>query len=237
MWINVSRMQSVPPSDIRLERGSLNGDIVSAQYRLITQGLMIDHLRLVIGVSMGGMQTWMWGETFPSMMDALMPIGSQPTEIAGHNFLWRRVITEAIRNDPEWNGGNYAKQPSHWLSVLPLFNMMTNSRAKLYATAPTRAKASAFFDQIVDNGRQIYDANDFLYAFDSSWDYSPEPNLQKITAHLLALNFADDLINAAELRVVEQAVEKIPNGRSVTVRAPNPTVMLVNPIRRSGKRT
>ena len=194
-------------------------DIVEAQYRLVTEALGVDHLRLVLGLSMGGMHTWLWGEKYPDMMDALMPLVSQPTQIAGHNFLWRRVITELIRNDPDWNGGNYVKQPSHWILTFPLQQIMVNGRARLYAEAPTSAKSIDQFDRIVDNIRKTADANNTLYGFESSWDYDPEPNLGKIKAHLLAVNFADDMINAVELGVVERAIAKIPNARSVTIPA------------------
>jgi homoserine O-acetyltransferase len=194
-------------------------DMVEAQHRLITEGLGVDHLRLVLGTSMGGMHTWLWGEKYPDMMDALMPITSQPVQIAGRNFLWRRVIIEAIRNDPEWNGGDYEKQPSRWVSVLPLFIIMVGTPVRLQAAGPTRDKAKELFDKIVDNGRKTYDANDFLYAFESSWDYDPEPNLEKIKAKLLALNFADDMINSVEIDVMDRAVAKIPNGRAITMAA------------------
>jgi homoserine O-acetyltransferase/O-succinyltransferase len=194
-------------------------DMVEAQHRLLIDELGVDHLRLVIGVSMGGMHTWLWGEKYPDMMDALMPITSQPTQIAGHNLLWRRVITEAIRNDPEWKGGAYEKQPSRWISVVPLLRMMVGTPARIYAIAPTNAKANELFDNIVDNGRKTYDANDFLYAFESSWDYDPEPGLGKIKAKILALNFSDDMINAVEIGVVERATANIPNARSITIAA------------------
>jgi homoserine O-acetyltransferase len=197
-------------------------DMVEAQHRVVTEGLGVDHLRLVIGLSMGGMHTWLWGEKYPNMMDALMPFVSQPVQIAGHNFLWRRVIIETIRNDPEWNGGDYIKQPSHWHLILPLHQMMVNSRTRLYATAPTRGKSNELFDKMVGAAQslgptQVYDANNFLYAYEASSDYDPEPNLGKIKARLLSVNFADDMINAAELGVVERAIAKIPNARSVNI--------------------
>jgi homoserine O-acetyltransferase/O-succinyltransferase len=194
-------------------------DMVSAQYRLVKEGLDVDHLLLVIGFSMGGMHTWVWGEKFPDMMDALMPITSQPIEIAGHNFIWRHVMTEAIRNDPEWNGGEYAKEPSHWLSVLPLLNMMVSTPSRLHATAPTRVSSNQLFDKVMNNGRKVYDANDFLYAFESSWDYNPEPDLGKVKAYLLALNFDDDMINDVRLKGMERAISKIPHARSVIITA------------------
>jgi homoserine O-acetyltransferase len=194
-------------------------DMVEGQHRLVTEGLGVDHLRLVLGGSMGGMHTWMWGGKYPDMMDALMPTACLPTQIAGHNFLFRNVITSAIRNDPEWNGGAYEKQPTHWVDALPLWNFMLNSRARLYAAAPNNAKSKELFDTIADNGRKNIDANDFLYALDSSFDYDPEPGLGKIKAHILTVNFADDLINAVETGVLERAVAKIPNARSVIMPA------------------
>ena len=205
-------------------------DMVEAQHRLVREGLGVDHLQLVLGVSMGGMHTWLWGEKYPDMMDALMPITSQPVQIAGRNFLWRRVIIEAIRNDPEWNGGDYEKQPSRWVSVLPLFNIMLMTPVRLQAAGPTRDKANELFDRLVANGRKTFDANDFLYAFESTWDYDPEPNLGKIKAKLLALNFADDMINSVEIDVMDRAVAKIPNGRTITMPASNQSFGHLNQI-------
>ncbi len=193
-------------------------DMVEAQRLLVTEGLGINHLRLVLGLSMGGMHTWLWGEKYPDMMDALMPIVSQPTQIAGHNYLWRRVITESIRNDPDWKGGDYIKQPTHWVLTLPFQQIMVNGRARLYVMAPTREKSIELFDRIVSGARNL-DTNDILYGFESSWDYDPGPSLGNIKARLLALNFADDMVNAAELGVVEEAIAKIPNARSVVMPA------------------
>jgi homoserine O-acetyltransferase len=193
-------------------------DMVEAQKLLLTKGLGIDHLRLILGLSMGAMNAWIWGEKYPDMMDALMPLVSLPGPITGHNLLWRRMVTESIRNDPDYNGGNYVKQPSHWLFTLPGQNIMTESRVRLYEAAPSRAKTLALFDKIVDEARSL-DANDYLYGYEASWDYDPEPGLGKIRARLLAVNFADDMANALELGLVERAVAKIPSARSVIVPA------------------
>jgi len=214
---------STKPSDglrARFPRYGYN-DMVEAQHRLVTEGLGVDHLLLVLGTSMGGMHTWLWGEKYPDMMDGLMPIASQPVQIAGRNFLFRHVITETIRNDPEWNGGDYEKQPSRWASVLPLFTMMLETPIRLQAAGPTRDKAKAFFDEIVDTGRKTRETNDFLYAVEASWDYDPEPSLGMIKAKLLAINFADDTINPPEIGVMGPAVAKIPNGRAITMPASN----------------
>jgi homoserine O-acetyltransferase len=212
---------SSKPSDglrARFPRYGYN-DMVETEYRLVTEALGVDHLRLILGTSMGGMHTWLWGEKYPGMMDALMPIACQPMQISGRNFLWRHVITEAIRNDPDWHGGDYEKQPTRWLSVLPLQTMMLETPVRLQAAGPTRDKAKELFDRIVDTGRKTRDANDSLYQFDSSWDYDPEPNLGKIEAKLWAVNFADDPVNPVELNVMDRLMAKVPNGRLITMPA------------------
>ena len=193
-------------------------DMVDAQKLLVTEGLGLNHLRLILGLSMGAMHAWIWGGKYPDMMDALMPLVSLPAPITGHNLFYRRVITEAIRHDPDYNGGNYVKQPSHWVYTLPVQYLIVESRVRTYEAAPTRAKSIELFDKIVADGRRI-DANDCLYGFEASSDYDPEPNLAKIKARLLSVNFADDLANALELGLVERAVAKIPNARSVIVPA------------------
>jgi homoserine O-acetyltransferase len=193
-------------------------DMIEAQRLLVTAGLGIDHLRLILGLSMGAMNAWIWGEKYPDMMDALMPLVSLPGPITGHNLLWRRMITESIRNDPDYNDGNYIKQPSHWRFTVAGQYMITESRVRIYETAPNRAKTIALFDKIVDDARQL-DANDYLYGYEASWDYDPEADLGKIKARLLAVNFADDMANALELGLMERAVAKISNARSVIVPA------------------
>jgi len=193
-------------------------DMVEAQRLLVTEGLGIDHLRLIVGLSMGAMNAWIWGEKYPDMMDALMPLVSLPGPITGHNLLWRRMITESIRNDPDYNGGNYVNQPSHWRFTAACQYMITESRVRIYEAAPSRAETIALFDKIIDDAGRL-DANDYLYGYEASWDYDPEPDLGKIKARLLAVNFADDMANALELESVERAVAKIPSARSVIVPA------------------
>jgi homoserine O-acetyltransferase len=192
-------------------------DMVEAQ-KLLVEGLGIDHLLLIMGLSMGAMQAWIWGGKYPDMMDGLMPLVAMPAPITGHNFFYRRIITESIRNDPDYNGGDYVKQPSHWIYALPVQNIIVESRVRTYEAAPTREKSIALYDSIVEGGRKL-DANDYLYGFEASWDYDPEPNLGKIKARLLTINFADDMANTLELGLVERAVAKIPNARSVIVPA------------------
>ena len=197
-------------------------DVVEGQYRLVTEGLGIKHLRLVLGTSMGGMQTWLWGEKYPDAMDALMPIASQPIEVSGRNMLWRRLVIEAIRTDPDWNNGEYTKQPTHFEHFLPVFNFMVDSPVRLQEQAPTRAKANELYDSYVASFGKV-DANDFLYWFESSYDYNPAPELEKIRAKLLAVNFADDQLNPPELGVMEREVPRIKNGRFVLVPAGDKT--------------
>lgn len=189
-------------------------DVVQAQYLLVTQGLHVDHLRVVLGTSMGGMQTWVWGERYPRMMDGLMPIASQPVAVAGRNGFWRQMIVDAIRRDPDWNDGNYTLQPIQWLRALPVFTLMTKNAARMQALSPTPDTATWSYDVSVYSSRQ-YDANDVLYWFESSWDYDPEAALGRIEAPIFAVNFSDDLTNPTDLGVMQRLVPRVRHGRFV----------------------
>jgi homoserine O-acetyltransferase/O-succinyltransferase len=193
-------------------------DMVDAQYRLVTEGLGVRHLRLVLGTSMGGMQTWLWAERYPDVMDGAVAITSQPTEISGRNLLWRRMITEAIRNDPDWDGGDYTKPLTRFASIVPVFTIMVSSVTGLQEAGPTREKATAYYDQLVQSAKRL-DANDYLYRWEASADYNPEPDLEKIKARFLAINFADDLLNPPELKVMERAMPRVKTGSSVLIPA------------------
>ena len=193
-------------------------DMVEAHYRLVTEGLGIRHLRLVLGTSMGGMQTWMWGEAYPDFMDALVPIASQPTAMSGRNWLTRRVRIEAIRNDPDWNGGNYEKNPTRYVYTLPLASLMTESVVRIQEMAPTREAADALYAKLVEEARKN-DANNQLYAIEAVMDYDPSRDLEKIRARLLAINFADDALNPPELEVLEPAIRRIKGARHITIPA------------------
>lgn len=197
-------------------------DIVSAQYRLVTEGLGIRHLRLVLGTSMGGMHTWMWGEMYPDAMDGLVPIASQPIGISGRNWINRRIRIEAIRNDPEWKGGNYETNPSRYVYTLPLAAMTTESVVRLQEMAPTREAGDAMYRMLVEEARKG-DANNQLYAIEAVMDYDPSRDLEKITASLLALNFADDEVNPPELGVLDPAVKRIRHARHVVIPASRET--------------
>ena len=192
------------------------GDVVEANHRLLVDGLHVDHLRLVLGTSMGGMQTWMWGERYPDMADALMPIASQPIAMAGRNWFWRQMVVGAIRNDPGWNNGDYTTRPTQWARTMPIFTVITGNAARMQAAAPDRDSATRLYDTTIADA-QKYDANDALYWFESSWDYDPAPQLSRIRAPLYAVNFADDLINAADLGVMQHAITAVPHGRFVEI--------------------
>jgi homoserine O-acetyltransferase len=190
-------------------------DMVLAHYRLLTEKLGVSHLRLVMGTSMGGMQTWVWGETYPEMMDTLMPLASLPVEIAGRNRMQRRMIMDAIRNDPEWNNGEYAKQPRGIIAANDLLLIMGSSPLQLQKQAPTRAQADKLLDETIGTRAAQTDANDLLYQIDASRNYNPAPKLEGIKATLLALNSADDEINPPELGIMEREIKRVKRGRFV----------------------
>ena len=192
-------------------------DMVEAQYRLLTDGLGVNHARLVMGTSMGGMHTWLWGETQPEFMDALMPLASLPTQISGRNRGWRRMVIDAIRNDPAWNNGEYKTQPPSLRTAAEMLWLMSSNPVLRQKESPTLAKADENFDKFVDQIIKADDANDVLYALEASHDYDPGPNLEKIRAPLLALNTADDLINPPELGILEREIKRVPHGRAIVM--------------------
>ncbi len=193
-------------------------DAAVAQHRLVTEGLNIPHLRLVMGLSLGGMLTWMLGAMFPDFMDALVPVASQPGPMSGRNWIQRRVNVEAIRNDPEWNGGDYEKQPSNWARVAPLSALFTQNVVRIQERGATREQADAFYRQLVENAKKG-DANNRLYQIESTMDYDPSADLEKIKARLFAINFADDAVNPPELGVLEAGVARIRSALCVVVPA------------------
>jgi homoserine O-acetyltransferase/O-succinyltransferase len=192
-------------------------DMVEAQYRLLTEGLGVNHARLVMGTSMGGMHTWLWGELHPDFMDALMPLASLPTQISGRNRGWRRVIIDAIRNDPDWHDGDYTAQPPSLRTAAEMLWFMSSNPVLRQKEAPTLARTDEVLNKFVDDYIKTGDANDVLYAVEASHDYDPGPNLEKIRAPLLAINSADDLINPPELGILEREIKRVPKGRAVII--------------------
>jgi homoserine O-acetyltransferase/O-succinyltransferase len=204
----VGHGQSSKPSDgLRMKFPRYTyGDMVRAQFRLVKEKLGVNHLRLVMGTSMGGMHTWMWGEMYPEFMDALMPLASAPVEIGGRNRMLRKMILDSIQRDPNWNGGEYKG---------PLQNM-TSSPLQLLKQAPTREQAdAAFARRFYEPPARPVDANDMIYHFDSSRDYNPQPDLEKIQAPLYAINSADDQVNPPELGILEREIRRVKRGRYI----------------------
>lgn len=190
-------------------------DIVRAQHMLVFDLLKVDHLRLVIGTSMGGMQTWMWGELYPDAMDALMPLACAPIEIAGRNRMLRKMAIDSIRTDPEWLDGEYRSPPKGLVGAIYALTIMGSSPLQMLKQAPTKKDSDDMLARTVKSSMARLDANDFLYQFESSEDYNPEPDLEKIVAPLTAVNSADDFINPPELGVVEKLIGRVKNGKFV----------------------
>ena len=198
-------------------------DMVEAQYRLVSEGMGIRHLRLVLGNSMGGMHTWIWGVKHPQFMDALVPMACQPTQMSGRNWMMRRMLTESIRRDPEWNGGNYTKQPGSLRLANVFFGIGTNGGSQAYyKMAPTRELADKAVDERLAAPAPL-DANDFIYQWESSADYDPAPGLERIEAALLAINSADDERNPTELKIMERELPRVKNGRLYLIPASEDT--------------
>ena len=192
-------------------------DMVEAQFRLLTEGLGVNHARLIMGTSMGGMHTWVWASAHPDFMDALLPLASLPTQISGRNRAWRRMIIDAIRNDPEWRGGEYSSQPQSLRTAAQMLWLMSSNPILRQKEAPLLAKTDEVLDKFVADYLKTGDANDMLYALEASRDYDPGPGLEKIRAPLVAVNFADDLINPPELGILEREIKRVPKGRAVTL--------------------
>jgi homoserine O-acetyltransferase/O-succinyltransferase len=198
-------------------------DMVEAQHRLVTEGLGVKHLRLVIGNSMGGMQTWLWGEKYPQAMDALVPMASQPTEMASRNWMLRRIMLDTIRSDPDYNGGNYTSQPRMMKYAIVAYGIASIGGTLAYqAQTPTAAKA----DKMVDDRLATpitADANDYLWQWESSHDYNAADGLERIEAPLLLINAADDERNPPETGITEAAMKRVKNGRLYLIPASTET--------------
>jgi homoserine O-acetyltransferase/O-succinyltransferase len=210
--------RSSKPSDglrMRFPRYTYD-DMVSAQHRLLTEGLGVHHLALVIGTSMGGMHAWVWAERHPQFMDALVPLAAVPTAIAGRNRVMRRMISDAIRGDPTWKGGDYTEPPKQGLTAaVDILLMMGSSPLQWHKAAPTRDAADAFLTEQRTRRLATADANDMLYAFDASRDYDPSPRLENVRARVLAINSADDVVNPPELGLMEPLIARVPHARYV----------------------
>ena len=222
---NIGHGRSSRPSDGLRAKFPHYGytDMVEAQHRLITEGLGVDHLRLIVGTSMGGMHAWMWAGKHPDFMDAVLPIACLPAQISGRNRMERRLIIDAIRNDPEWKGGDYDRQPQGLVTALRMIAISAGSTKQLYLQAPTQEGTDRLLDRMVQQRMQNADANDLLYAWDASRDYDPAPDLENIRAPVMAVNFEDDERNPPDLGIMEREIARVPQGRFVLIPASDRT--------------
>jgi homoserine O-acetyltransferase len=193
-------------------------DMVAAEHALVHEGLGVDHLRLVMGTSMGCMHSFVWGETYPADMDALMPLACAPIEIAGRNRAWRKMVTDGIKADPAWNGGEYKTEPQMGLRIASDMLLIAGGAAhRMQKEFPTRAAQDKDVEDYTAKELASLDANDILYQVDSSRDYDPSGALDKITAPVMWINSADDFINPPELGIAPELVKKIKHGKFVLI--------------------
>lgn len=222
---NLGNGRSTKPSDGLRAKFPKYGyhDMVTLQHRLVTEGLGIDRLKLIIGISMGGMHAWLWSIRYPDAMDGLIPIAAMPAAIQGRNLLWRRILSQAIRKDPEWNNGNYDKPPQGFLSIMPMFDMLVQSPARLGESITSYAKADAHLGDVLEETLEEDDANNILYRFEASSDFNPEPDLGKIRAPILTILFEDDELNPLNLGTMERLMPKVKTVRMVVIPASQQT--------------
>ena len=193
-------------------------DMVSSQHAMLTDGLHVDHLRLILGTSMGCMQSFVWGETYPQFMDGLAPFACLPVELAGRNRMWRYMAIESIKNDPAWKNGDYISEPVEGLrGANDLILIAGSAPLQQQKNYPTRAQAEAYVDRYMTTSLARTDANDFLYYVNASRNYNPEPKLASITAPVLWINSADDFINPPELGIAEKMVPRMPHAKFILI--------------------
>jgi homoserine O-acetyltransferase len=193
-------------------------DMVAAHYRLLTEGLKVDHLRLIFGTSMGCMHAFVWGETYPEFMDALMPMACLPVQLAGRNRLWRKMVMDGIREDPEWKGGEYTTPPKQGVRIALDFLMIAGAAPlPMQKQLPTRDAADKYLADYFAQRASSLDVNDLLYQLNASRNYDPSPNLEKITAKVIWMNSADDFINPPELGIAEHEAKRLKNGKFVLI--------------------
>ena len=191
-------------------------DMVAAQHELLEKGLGVNHLRLILGTSMGCMHSWVWGETYPDFMDALMPLACQPVQIAGRNRIWRKMVIDGIRNDPEWKNGDYTAQPRAAAEIAAdIFYIASSAPLLMQKQYPTRDAADGAYETYMKRFAADFDANDFLYAVNASRNYDPSPQLEKITVPVMFVNSADDFINPPELGLAQREIQRVKHGKFV----------------------
>jgi homoserine O-acetyltransferase/O-succinyltransferase len=215
---NVGHGQSSKPSDgMHAHFPQYDyADMIALQRELVEKGLGVNHLRLVMGTSMGCMHSWMWGETYPDFIDALMPLACLPVQIAGRNRVWRKMVIDGIRQDPDWKNGDYTTEPRTALEIAADFLLIAGSAPlHMQEDFPTRDAADKFLDDSMKRLTASLDANDFLYAVNASRDYDPSGQLGQIKAPVMFVNSADDFINPPELGIAEREIRKVKNGKFV----------------------
>ncbi len=215
---NVGHGQSSKPSDgMRAHFPQYDyADMIALQRELVEKGLGVNHLRLVMGTSMGCMHSWMWGETYPDFMEALMPLACLPVQIAGRNRIWRKMVIDGIRQDPDWKNGDYTTEPRAALQIAADFLLIAGSAPlHMQEDYPTRDAADKFLDDSMKRLMTGLDANDFLYAVNASRDYDPSHGLERIKVPVMFVNSADDFINPPELGIAEREIKKVKNGKFV----------------------
>jgi len=191
-------------------------DMVAAQHLLVEQGLGVNHLRLIMGTSMGCMHSWIWGETYPDFMDALMPLACLPVQIAGRNRLWRKMLMSGIREDPDWQNGDYTTEPRAGLEIAADMLVIAGSAPlPMQNSLPTRDAADRWLQDVMKRETETLDANDLLYAVTASRNYDPSADLGKIPVPVMFVNSADDFINPPELGIAEREIQKVKNGKFV----------------------
>ena len=190
-------------------------DMVLGEYLVVTKGLRLDHLRLIMGTSMGCMHSWVWGETYPGFADALMPLACMPIQIAGRNRLTREMAMDAITSDPGWMQGEYRAQPPGLKTAIDMLLIMGSSPLQMQKLYPTRDAADEYLEKAWSSYMKTLDANDFLYQFNSSRNYDPSKDLEKITVPVMAINSADDFINPPELDIMPNEIKRVPKGKFV----------------------
>jgi homoserine O-acetyltransferase/O-succinyltransferase len=199
-------------------------DMIALQHELVFKGLGVNHLRLILGTSMGCMHSWMWGETYPDAMDALMPLACQPVQIAGRNRIWRKMVIDGIRQDPDWKNGDYTAQPRAALQISADFLLIAGSAPlHMQEDLPTRDAADKFLDDFMKRTTATLDANDFLYAVSASRDYDPSGKLEAIQAPVMYINSGDDFINPPELGIAEKEIKRVKNAKFVLLPASEQT--------------
>ena len=217
---NVGHGKSSKPSDgLHAHFPSYDyDDMVAAQHELLEKGLGVNHLRLILGTSMGCMHSWVWAETYPQFMDALMPLACQPVQIAGRNRIWRKMVIDGIRKDPDWKNGEYTAEPRAGIQIAVDFLLIAGSAPLLMQSSySTRDAADKYLDDYFARVSATLDANDMLYAVNASRNYDPSSKLEAITAPVMFVNSADDFINPPELGIAEREIKRVKNGKFVLI--------------------